>query len=185
MVSYAAQVHWRSWLARLHDTQEVTGSSPVWTTHFTPLEGRLLRGFSCSIKSALQTLSGFAAHCSARLVRMQPFSLGVKPQYGPFLKTQETLLRRIIYYSQKPQLPTMIRRSVTSTTPFPSMSSVHPEHGPQESTAARMSVTSTTPSSFVSPSQRVQTSSMMFPPPSVKLPLIWLALLPQIVLLIS
>ena len=31
MVSYAAQVHWRSWLARLHDTQEVTGSSPVWT----------------------------------------------------------------------------------------------------------------------------------------------------------
>ena len=31
MVSYAIQVHWRSWLARLHDTQEVTGSSPVWT----------------------------------------------------------------------------------------------------------------------------------------------------------
>ena len=31
MVSYAAEVHWRSWLARLHDTQEVTGSSPVWT----------------------------------------------------------------------------------------------------------------------------------------------------------
>lgn len=24
--------HWRSWLARLHDTQEVTGSSPVWPT---------------------------------------------------------------------------------------------------------------------------------------------------------
>lgn len=24
------QGHWRSWLARLYDTQEVTGSSPVW-----------------------------------------------------------------------------------------------------------------------------------------------------------
>ena len=28
--------HWRSWLARLHDTQEVTGSSPVW-----PIFGKL------------------------------------------------------------------------------------------------------------------------------------------------
>ena len=26
------QGHWRSWLARLHDTQEVTGSTPVWPT---------------------------------------------------------------------------------------------------------------------------------------------------------
>ena len=24
--------HWRSWLARLHDTEKVTGSSPVWST---------------------------------------------------------------------------------------------------------------------------------------------------------
>ena len=24
--------HWRSWLARLYDTQEVTGSNPVWPT---------------------------------------------------------------------------------------------------------------------------------------------------------
>jgi hypothetical protein len=27
-----SQGHWRSWLARLHDTQEVTGSNPVWPT---------------------------------------------------------------------------------------------------------------------------------------------------------
>ena len=28
--------HWRSWLARLHDTQEVTGSNPVWPTRLPP-----------------------------------------------------------------------------------------------------------------------------------------------------
>ena len=32
--------HWRSWLARLHDTEKVTGSSPVWFTEDTTLASR-------------------------------------------------------------------------------------------------------------------------------------------------
>ena len=39
---HAKQGHWRSWLARLYDTQEVTGSSPVWPTSRTPLSGGVL-----------------------------------------------------------------------------------------------------------------------------------------------
>ena len=37
--------HWRSWLARLYDTQEVTGSSPVWPTLSGERNLRFLRRF--------------------------------------------------------------------------------------------------------------------------------------------
>ncbi len=47
--------HWRSWLARLYDTQEVTGSSPVWPT--SKDGSRSSRGAAAFVAGSLDRLA--------------------------------------------------------------------------------------------------------------------------------
>lgn len=63
--------HWRSWLARLVDIEEVTGSSPVWPTS----KPRLLPGFICARKNERLSSKGFGSTYGSNLSSGSPLIL--------------------------------------------------------------------------------------------------------------
>ncbi len=62
---FGAQGHWRSWLARLYDTQEVTGSSPVWPTDHerSPATPAGLLSFMPATHRSARSMGAYASAC--------------------------------------------------------------------------------------------------------------------------
>ncbi len=134
---------WRSWLARLYDTQEVTGSSPVRPTSIRLASGSVCGFFSCRYRGRLKS-------CAPILVLPGVLDLPSRhPDRPPAVERSGSAAfhRSPEIYEHGPQLANSCSRSGNPIAPLPSRSHDVPVPGgpPQAPNNASRSGTSTAP----------------------------------------